>query len=174
MRKRKRLADQLNKLIEAQIKKSGGTDGKYKLTPEEKIISTDFAKNKGRLPWPVVEGIISEKFGIKKHPLYQRVEIINSGINITTPKNSEVRSVFNGVVSEIYYTPEMNNVVVVRHGSYMTVYANLSDVYVKRGDKISTKGTIGKIANDVDKGSVLNFQVWEDLNKMNPELWLVK
>lgn len=175
MRQRRRLANQLNKLIAAQRKKSvKGASGKFQLTPEEKIISADFAKNRGRLPWPVTEGIISEKFGINRHPVYNRVELINDGINITTNKHSDVRSVFTGIVTSVWLVERMNNVVIIQHGNYFTVYTNLEQVYVNKGDKVITKESIGKLAFDVDKGSVLHFQVWEGMNKLNPELWLVK
>ena len=171
---RERLEKELNKLIASQAKKSGGTSSKYKLTPEEKLLSDDFSKNRGKLPWPVTQGIISEKFGVNPHPVYKRVLMSNDGINITTSKNSEVRAVFNGVVSDIALMPGINNAVIVRHGNYLTVYTNLVYVSVKKGEKVTTKQTIGKVAYDNEKGSVLGFQVWNNLEKQNPELWLAK
>lgn len=173
-KKRERLARELNKLIAAQAKKSGSSSSVYKMTPEEKLLSADFAKNKGKLPWPVNQGIISEKFGINTHPVYKKVEMVNNGVDITTLKGAEVRSVFDGVVSEIILIPGFNNIVIVRHGDYLTVYTNLSDVTVKKGQKVKTKQPIGKVAYDEEKGSVLNFQVWNNTVKQNPEMWLAK
>lgn len=169
---RERLTRELNKLIAAQAKKSGGSSGVYKMTPEETLLSEDFEKNKGKLPWPVTQGIISEKFGIKVHPVYKRVKIENIGISITTLKNADIRSVFNGVVVEILFMPGFNNVIIVRHGSYMTVYSNLVDVNVKKGDKVLTKQVIGKVAYTNEEGSILNFQVYKDALRLDPELWL--
>lgn len=172
---RERLAKELEKFIRKETKKNTDkTTGTYKMTPAEKIISDDFAKNKGRLPWPVGQGVISEKFGINQDPVYKQIKMTNNGVNITTMKNADVRSVFNGVVSEIILIPGFNNTVIVRHGNYLTVYANLINVSVKKGDKVVTKQNIGRVANDIEKGSVLNFQVWMNTTKMDPELWLAK
>lgn len=173
-KKRERLARELNKLISAQTKKSGSSSSTYKMTPEEKLLSDDFAKNKGKLPWPVQQGIISEKFGINTHPVYKRVEMVNNGVDITTLKGAEVRSVFKGVVSEIILIPGFNNIVIIRHGDYLTVYTNLSDVTVKKGQKVDTKQPVGKVAYDEEKGSILNFQVWNNTVKQDPEIWLAK
>lgn len=181
MQNRQKLNRELNRLIARQAKKSSGSSSAYKLTPEQKLLSDDFAKNKGKLPWPVAEGFISEKFGIKPHPVLKKVVIENHGVNITTSKNADVRSVFKGVVSEIFYVPGANNVVIIQHGNYFTTYPNLVDVKVKKGSQVNTKDTIGKIAYDADKGSVLNFQIWKYAEKANqdalnldPELWLAK
>ena len=98
----------------------------------------------------------------------------NDGINITTSNNAEVRAVFKGVVSDIALMPGINNAVIIRHGNYLTVYTNLVYVSVKKGEKVTTKQTIGKVAYDNEKGSILGFQVWNNLEKQNPELWLAK
>lgn len=171
-RNRDRLNSELNRLIASQAKKSGSTSKSYNQTPEEKLTSDDFEKNRGKLPWPVTQGFISEKFGINVHPVYKRVEMVNDGITITTSKNAEVRTVFSGVVVSLNFLPGFNNVVVIRHGVYLTLYTNLEDVNVKMGDKVKTKDVIGRVAYDEEKGSILNFQVWKDMNKMDPQLWL--
>ena len=100
--------------------------------------------------------------------------MINNGISISTLKNADVRTVFNGVVSEILFMPGFNNVIIVQHGNYFTVYSNLADVVVKKGQKVTTKQIIGKIAYDQDNGSVLNFQVWKNMDKLDPESWLAR
>lgn len=177
----KRLTEKLNKLIAQQAKKSGSSSSVLKLTPEEKLLADDFVKNKGKLPWPVTEGFISRKFGliVNTDPIFKGVQVFNNGIDITTSKNADVRSVFKGIVSDIFYLPGYNNVVIIRHGNYFTVYPNLKDLKIKKGDQVNTKELIGKIALDNDKGNVLNFQVWKDqaggqAEKLNPELWLAK
>ena len=174
-RRQQKLAAELNKLIASQIKKSGGSSSVYKMTPEEKLVSDDFQKNKGRLPWPVAEGFISKRFGVSKDLIYKRVEMDNSGIGITTSKNSDVRAVFQGEVTEVWLPPgNYNYMVIIRHGNYLTMYLNLIDVKVKKGQKVKTKDVIGKVGFDSEKGSVLNFEVWKNMEKLNPELWLAK
>lgn len=178
-RKRQRLADELNKLIAKQIKKSGGASSAYKLTPEQKLVSDNFEKNKGKLPWPVAQGFISERFGVKKNPLHPKVELPNKGIDITTSKGSDVRAVFQGVVSAVNNTPDFNTVVLIRHGDYYTVYCNLEEAYVKVDQKVNTKDIIGKVASDDDKGNVVIFQLCKFVGNqypemLNPELWLAK
>ena len=135
-------------------------------------MSTDFAKNKGKLPWPVEQGFVSEKFGVNVHPVFKQVKLSNDGITITTSKNANVRSVFGGVVTEIMFIPGYNNVVIIRHGSYLTVYSNLVEVSVKKGDNVKTKQVIGKLSANEKSNSTLNFQVWKDKDKLNPQLWL--
>lgn len=167
---------ELNKLIASQIKKSGGgSSTTYKMTPEEKLVSDDFQKNRGRLPWPVAEGFISKRFGVNKDMVHRRVEIYNTGIDITTSKNSDVRAVFQGEVTEVWLPPgNYNYMVIIRHGNYLTMYLNLVDVKVKKGQKVQTKDVIGKVSFDNEKGSVISFEIWKNMEKLNPELWLAK
>jgi len=98
----------------------------------------------------------------------------NDGINITTSKNALAYAVFKGRVSSVLLVPGSNNTVIIRHGNYLTVYVNLSQVFVKKDDYVSTGQKIGKIAFDNEKGSILKFQLWKDFNKYNPESWLAK
>ena len=170
-----RLSREINRLISKQIKKSGSTSStKYKLTPEEKLVSDNFEKNKGKLPWPVLQGFISKKFGLNTDPIYKKVKIFYDGVDIMTSKNADVRAVFKGIVSDIGYDPFMNNLIIIRHGSYLTVYANVIDITVKKGDKVDTKDIIGKVGYNPEEGSVLIFQLWKDIEKQNPEYWFAK
>ena len=143
-----------------------------KLTPEEKLISDDFAKNRGKLPWPVEQGFVSEKFGVNVHPVFKQVKLNNAGITITTSRNADVRAVFKGVVTEIMFIPGDNNVVIVRHGNYLTVYSNLVEIFIKKGDTVNVKQKIGKLAVSSGNNSTLNFQVWRDKDNLDPQLWL--
>lgn len=177
IKNRQRLAKELNRLITEQTKKA--STGKGKLTQEEKLLSDDFAKNKGRLPWPVKDGFVSEKFGVSVHSLHKYLKMSNDGIDITTSKDSKVCVVFKGVVLDVCYVPGLNYTVLVQHGNFFTVYPNLLDVKVKRGDRVATKQVLGRIGYDSEKGSVLNFQIWQNVGKvqpvkLNPELWLAK
>lgn len=171
IKNRERFKKELEKLIAAQAKKSGSKNSNYKLTPEEKLISEDFAKNRGKLPWPVEQGFVSEKFGINVHPVFKQVKLNNAGITITTSRNADVRAVFKGVVTEIMFIPGDNNVVIVRHGNYLTVYSNLVEIFIKKGDTVNVKQKIGKLASS-GESSTLNFQVWKDKDNLDPQLWL--
>jgi len=136
-------------------------------------LARKFSLNKGKLPWPTRSGFISSTYGLHTHPVSKRTKFRNDGIDITTKENSSCLSVFTGVVSEVFNFPGLNNIVMVRHGSFLTVYANLKDVFVRKGDTIKTGQAIGKIFTDPDdKKTVLKFQVWKESQKMNPQLWL--
>ena len=172
IKNRERFKKELEKLIAAQAKKSGSKNSTYKLTPEEKLISDDFAKNRGKLPWPVEQGFVSEKFGVNVHPVFKQVKLNNAGITITTSRNADVRAVFKGVVTEIMFIPGDNNVVIVRHGNYLTVYSNLVEIFIKKGDTVNVKQKIGKLAVSTGNNSTLNFQVWKDKDNLDPQLWL--
>lgn len=107
--------------------------------------------------------------------VHRRVEIYNTGIDITTSKNSDVRAVFQGEVTEVWLPPgNYNYMVIIRHGNYLTMYLNLVDVKVKKGQKVQTKDVIGKVSFDNEKGSVISFEIWKNMEKLNPELWLAK
>lgn len=172
IKNRERFKKELEKLIAAQAKKSGSKNSTYKLTPEEKLISDDFAKNRGKLPWPVEQGFVSEKFGVNVHPVFKQVKLNNAGITITTSRNADVRAVFKGVVTEIMFIPGDNNVVIVWHGNYLTVYSNLVEIFIKKGDTVNVKQKIGKLAVSSGNNSTLNFQVWRDKDNLDPQLWL--
>lgn len=172
---RKDLDDRIKKLIEQQVKKSGSTDSKtIKLNETDLSLAKNFAENRGKLPWPVDEGVVVEKFGKHRDPVHTNVEVSSDGISVSCKKNSDVMAVFGGTVTSVIHVPGMNNAVLIKHGNYFTLYCNLSDVYVKQGQSVTTKQTIGKIAHDSDKGSILQFQIWKDLEKLNPEFWLRK
>ena len=137
------------------------------LTPEETNYALDFESNKGKLPWPVEKGSIIAGFGTYSHPEVSSVMITNNGINILTEKNASILSVFSGIVSRII-DMDGSKMVFVRHGNYITVYSNLSNVSVKQDDKIMAKQIIGR----VDDKSELHFEIWKDRTFLNPSLWL--
>lgn len=181
-------ADELNsrieKLIAAEIEKSKKkqtTTGKTSssqitLTKEEALIAGNFEKNKGRLPWPVEKGYVSGKYGVQPHPILEHVTINNKGIHIKTNANADARAVFEGEVTQRFSVPGSNNAVIIKHGNYRTVYANLTEIYVKVGDKVTPKQKIGKIYTDPedDNNTELQFQVWKDKATENPSLWLTR
>lgn len=173
---RKKLENEIQKIITraaklAAKKKTGS--GKFGLTPEEKVLSASFDKNKGKLPWPTKTGFISEKFGEHKHAVLKHVNVRNDGINITTDINSDCRSIFKGEVTHVLSMPGLNNVVIVRHGEFFSVYSNLTSVEVKKGDSLTAKQKIGVVYTDkAQNQTVLKFQLWKGSTKLNPSLWL--
>jgi len=173
-----KLDEAIHKIIEEEIKKSTARtntkstkNSEISLTPEAKALSQNFEGNKGKLPWPVVEGVVFKPFGTYS-PL-PGITMTNNGIDIATTKGAIVRSVFQGTVTGIVDLPSSGKVVMVRHGEYLSVYANLKDVFVKAGDKIDTKQTLGTILYDDDESkTLLQFEIWKGQNKLNPEEWL--
>jgi len=186
-----RLQYEIEKLIASEIKaseermrksegkniKPGGPEasgpGTYEMTPLEKELSTSFSSNRGRLPWPCDRGFISGTFGEHPHPVLERVKVKNNGIDITTEAGSSVKVVFKGKVSKIMSFPNLNKVIIVRHGEYLTVYSNLEEVTVKEGQEVNTKQNIGRIhTNADDQKTELHFEIWKGKTIQNPENWL--
>ncbi|MEI8273729.1 MAG: peptidoglycan DD-metalloendopeptidase family protein [Paludibacter sp.] len=146
------------------------------LTKEETLLSGNFEKNQGRLPWPTSNGFISGHFGIHEHPVLKHVTTNNKGIYVQTPIGSSARAVFEGIVTQRFSIPGSNNAVIIQHGNYRTVYANLTQIFVREGDHVSAKQAIGKIYTDDerDNKTELYFQVWYGKTLQNPESWIAR
>jgi len=172
----KNLEEIIADLIKKEIEKSskGASSTKFALTPEAKELSDSFAGNRQKLFWPVNSGFISQKFGTHPHPVYKNIQVKNDGIDIQTNENEEIRTVFDGEVRNVAFIPGMNNVVMVQHGEYFTVYAKLKDVKVRKGEKVNAKQALGTVYTDSDGTSEVQFQVWKNNQKLNPEQWLFK
>ena len=177
-----KLQRQIESIIAEEIRKAQNRKAENKtsspdklsnLTPEEIKLSNSFTQNRGKLPWPVERGIISSRYGEQPHPVLKKVTIKNNGIDIATPAGSEARAVFDGVVVSVNRITPTNNAVILRHGDYFTVYSNLEQTYVKRGDNVSTKQLLGSIHTDKSEGkTVIHFELWQNKNLVNPSLWL--
>ena len=153
--------------------KTSVSSSKIALTPEGKILAADFKANRGKLPWPVEKGFISLGYGDQPHPLYPTVTVHNSGVEITTESGSNARAVFEGEVSSIMVLSPINRAVMIQHGDYFTVYQNLSQVYVNKGDKVTIKQSIGKVRTSGDTGkTVIKFLILQNTSNNNPEGWL--
>ncbi len=183
LNKQYRIAQNLQKEIEriieeearkAAAKQRNSSAGFFKLTPEEKLIATNIEKNKNHLPWPTKRGVITGSFGEHPHPVIRGVKVKNDGIDISTNSGAVARSIFEGTVSRVITVPGAHKTVIIRHGNYLTVYSNLKEVIVKQGDKVKTKQTIGVIYTDKanENKTVLQFQIWKENKKLNPEFWL--
>lgn len=172
------------KAEEARRKASGGasvpteaSSPTFAETKEAARLNASFEGNKGRLPWPVSKGSITEKFGKNPHPTLKNVYTNNKGIDISTPKNAQVRAVFEGEVTSVLNIPGAGKVVIIKHGNYRTVYSNLKDTYVTSGSKVSTKKVIGSLlADDKQKISVAHFEIHKVSGSsvicLNPSLWV--
>jgi septal ring factor EnvC (AmiA/AmiB activator) len=146
---------------------------KYHLSKDEIDVNLSFSSNKGKLPWPVIQGIIIEGFGPHPHPSLANIMTFNNGVTISTGKGSLARSVFQGEVTGVTSIPGVGRLVIIRHGEYLSVYSNLEEVYVQTGDKVKAKQNIGKIIFDSEEGKTeMNLQIWRGQNKLNPEDWL--
>lgn len=185
--RRKKLQNQINAAIQAEVKRQAQIAAKSKTkdesktsskeyvmsaTPEEIQLSKDFTSNKGRLPWPTEHGIITSNYGTHPHPDIKGVMIENLGVDIRTKRGSSVRAVFDGEVVRVFTGPNGQKVIILRHGEYMTVYTNLSNVFVSSGNKVKTKQSIGTIHTNTEDVTEINFQVWKGNNRQNPSTWI--
>ncbi len=176
--------DRLIRLAIAEANKKGKTtttgttsgktssDKVFDLTPEGQALSSDFEANKGKLIWPIERGYKSQGFGTYDDPVYPDLKHYNNGITLMAPRNSDARCVFNGEVSAIISVPGGNKAVQVRHGNFITIYYNLIQVYVSKGQKVSAKTPLGKIFTDSEGRTEMKFFVYKNTNKLNPEHWL--
>lgn len=144
----------------------------YYMNAEEAKLASSFSALKGRMPFPVPSGFISDHFGVHKHPVLKGVMVNNNGIDIQTAAGSPVHTVYDGVVATVQNIPGINMVVAIQHGEYFTVYSKLANVSVSTGQKVKTGQRIGSVASDDDGTSEINFQVWKNTVHQNPESWL--
>ena len=143
------------------------------MTPEAAALSANFTSNKGKLPWPVESGFVIRSFGEHRHPTLPNVKTVNNGIDIVTSDGANARAVFQGEVRAIFNVPGMQNAVMINHGEFFTVYTHLETVTVKKGDKVSTKQSLGKVYKDPDDGkSIVHFELWKGNAKQDPETWI--
>lgn len=173
---------EIDRLIKAAIaaskKKAGKTTTKstskgFALTPAEKALSSSFASNRGKLPWPVERGVIKVRFGMQPHPIDKSLTFNSKGIRISTSENAPVRAVFDGEVIAVITSKKGNPTVLIQHGEYLTAYSNLGKINVSKGDKVTTKQTIGEVFTDSSTNeSTLVFRVLKETTNQNPEYWI--
>jgi len=176
-----RIDKEIRKIIQAAIAASNKKAGKssklkvFSLTPEQKILAANFTANKGKLPWPVVNGVVKLRYGNNPSPIDPSLTIKSNGVRIATSKGGQVRAVFDGVVQGIMTPKNGNNTIMIRHGNYITVYKNLSKFYVNKGDKVTTKQEIGEVITNKASGeSILSFGIYKDSSTQNPSQWIYR
>lgn len=174
---RKKIQKEIERIIADELKNAANTNATidFASTPEAIKLSNSFSTNKGGLPWPVSKGLIISKFGKQKHPVLAGVNIENNGIEIATEPQAACRSIFNGKISSVLTMPNGTKVVMIRHGEYISVYSNLGEVFIEKGQEVGTKENIGIVYTSKQEGStVIDFQLWKSSQKLNPHLWLMK
>jgi murein hydrolase activator len=134
-------------------------------------LSASFEDNRNKFPWPV-SGFVSQKFGRQQHPVLKGIVIQNDGVNIQTKQGEDVRSVFNGEVSAVAFTPGIGSTVIIKHGEYFTVYTGLKEISVKKGQRITTNQEIGKVLSNSEGISELRFQIRKNFDALDPQEWL--
>jgi len=180
-REANRIDREIDRIIKAAIAKSNKKAGKtassktFALTSEEKVLASNFISNKGKLPWPVEKGFVRLGYGSQPHPIDRSLIIKSNGVRIATEKGAKARAVFDGEVSEILKMKNVNPIVMIRHGNYLTLYRNLSQVYVKKGDKVKTKQVIGEVFTNPSNGeTILSFTLSKGTATEDPASWIYK
>jgi len=180
-KKQAQISAQIDKIIREAIKKSnkGSVKGTkstgFKLTPENQKLASQFVANKGKLPWPVVKGYLTMRYGTQPHPVVKSTTIQSNGVRIATGKGAKARAVFNGTVLEIIVMSGNRKAVLLQHGNYISIYKNLASISVKKGDKLATKQTIGTVHTDKISGkTILWFVISKEVKTVNPAYWIHK
>jgi septal ring factor EnvC (AmiA/AmiB activator) len=171
------LDKEIDRLIKEAIKESNKNSSlsTFSLTPEAKALAESFSKNKGKLPWPVERGVIIQKFGLQSHPVVKTTKIKSNGIVIATAKNANIRSVFNGKVLSILKFKGSNLTVLIQHGNYISVYKNLSKVYVNKGQNVESYDIIGEVfSSNSESKTTLQFSIFNNTTALDPYLWIAK
>jgi septal ring factor EnvC (AmiA/AmiB activator) len=187
------ISEQVRKRVEEARKKNAAPPPSPSKKPEKKpvfsptnaekntndvtadAVSLGFAKNRGRLPWPVESGFISRAFGRQKHPTLKNIEITNNGVDIRTEEHSVVHAVFEGRVAGTQFIPGHDYTVILQHGDYYTVYSNLAETNLSKGDNVRAQQNIGTVSyNPITGSSELHFELWHDKERINPSGWIKK
>tara|TARA_B100001057_G_C22860227_1_gene954221 strand:- start:3655 stop:4476 length:822 start_codon:yes stop_codon:yes gene_type:complete len=171
------LDKEIDRLIKEAIRESNKNSSSttFSLTPEGKALAESFSNNKGSLPWPVERGIIIQKFGLQTHPVVRTTKIKSNGIVIATSIDANVRTVFKGKVLSILKFKGSNLTVLIQHGNYISVYKNLSKVYVNKGQDVESLDIIGQVfSNNSDSKSTLQFSIFNNTTALDPYLWIAK
>ncbi|MGB3149888.1 MAG: peptidoglycan DD-metalloendopeptidase family protein [Maribacter sp.] len=183
-REARKIDQQIEKLIRDAIaasnKKTGKTataksSSKFVLTPEATIVANNFSSNKGKLIWPVEKGIKSQGFGIYADAVYPGIKHQSNGVIIATDAGAKARAIFEGEVIAILAVPGGNKGVQIKHGNFISTYYNLSELYVKKGDKVSIKEELGIVYTNQSNGQTrLKFYLYQDTSRLNPEEWVYR
>ena len=176
-KERQRLNDEIKRIIEAELAaERASAAGEFALTPAGKIVSEAFEKNQRSLPWPVMRGVVTQGFGRQPHPTLSGITIDNNGVDITTEAGNGVLSIFQGTVSSVFNLPGAGTSVIVTHGAYRTVYSNVAQCALKKGDAVEVGQRLGVVAGAPGSNAILHFEVWKvagsERTPQDPRTWL--
>lgn len=176
LKKRERERENLNASIErvilAELSKAKEKEkGDAAVVKKKEIDNSGFSKNKGALSWPVSKGKITGKFGTHPHPTIKGIDVSNNGVDFTLPSGDKVECVYDGEVVGVTTIPGFKNMVIIKHGSYYSVYSKLDNVNVSKGQKIKRGQSIGQVTTDEDGKAELHFELWKDKAKLDPQKW---
>ncbi len=176
----RRIDREIERLIRSAIVSSNKASGSssttsFELTPEARALASNFSSNKGKLIWPVEKGIKSQGFGVYADKIYPGIKHQNNGVTITTNKGETARAIFEGEVVTVMTDKMGRKGVFIRHGNYISMYWNLANSYVQKGDKVAAKEELGQIYTNRFNGTTkLKFYLYQDSKKLNPEHWIYK
>lgn len=171
-KEREKLNVAIEKIIIAALEKAREKEkSDEKLVKKKEVDNSGFAKNKGALSWPVSKGKITGAFGTHPHPTIKNVQISNNGIDFTLPSGDNVVCVYDGEVVGVTNIPGFKNMVIIKHGSYYTVYSKLDNVIISKGQQIKRGQTIGNVEVNEEGVAEVHFELWKDKSKMNPQPW---
>ena len=170
-----KLNKEIERILAAATKEKKSTDyTNSAASAADRVLSGNFENNKGKLPWPIRDGVVVEHFGQHNHPVFKNVKLpFNNGVNISTDPHANVYCVFDGTVKQVLVMPGYNQCVLVQHGDYYTFYTKLEKITVKSGDSVKRGQAIGTLV-ETDGTSVIHFQLWKGTEKQDPELWISK
>lgn len=176
LKKREKERENLNASIErvilAELSKAKEKEkGDAAVVKKKEIDNSGFSKNKGALSWPVSKGKITGKFGTHPHPTIKGIDVSNNGVDFTLPSGDKVECVYDGEVVGVTTIPGFKNMVIIKHGSYYSVYSKLDNVNVSKGQKIKRGQSIGQVTTDEDGKAELHFELWKDKAKLDPQKW---
>lgn len=167
----KKAIARLDKLINDLIKEEMARAAKGSKSSDDVALSSSFADNKSKFPWPV-NGFVSQKFGKQNHPVLKGIVLQNDGVNIQCKEQEKVRSIFDGEVKQVAYVQMFGGTIIISHGEYYTVYAGLKDIQVKKGDKVKARQEIGSIQANTEGVPELRFQIRKNTTALDPQTWL--
>lgn len=172
---RENLNSAIEKVIIAELSRSKEIEkSDVAISKKKEIDNSGFAKNKGALDWPISKGKITGQFGTHPHPTIKNVDVSNNGVDFTLPSSDKVECVYDGEVVGVTSIPGFNIMVIIKHGSYYSVYSKLSQVSVSKGQKIKRGQKLGEVTVGDNGNAELHFELWKDKIKLNPQQWFNK
>lgn len=168
---REKLNAAIEKIIIAELSKKSEKSETTAAASKRAADNTGFANNRGALNWPVNSGKITGRFGTHPHPSLKNVQVSNNGVDFTLPGPENVHCVYEGEVVGVTFIPGFENMIIIRHGNYYTVYSRIKEVTVSKGQKVKRGQTLGRVGPDAEGNTEFHFELWKEKSKLDPESW---